>query len=281
MAVAQTNKAALQKVAFGPEVERALRWFFSEYSGIMDDLGGDLVDALRDGRIDPSSLSSIEAEVEHLAGEYTNDVLLVFREGTEQGAEAGRGLAARRYALDISFDLVPQRTLDEFAEWSEEATANSMETLTGEVTDLVYGAQEEGLSIPDIASQVDGLFENRYIEGWKAEQIARTATIPSSNAGGHTAYQDAPSVLFEEWLATIPSSRTRHTHREADGQVTAVDTPFVVGPEGHKSEARFPGDPTLPLDELISCRCTSIPRFADSLTDEQIATLEDGGRVWT
>lgn len=277
MSLTRTGRSLLVK-EIPPEIERAIQTFFERFSDALDPLRRDLVTALEEGDIDPSSLSSIEAEVQRRVGNYTSDIQVVYREGTQNGAEAGRALAGRRYNLDISFDMVPEDVLDIFEEWSDRIVEEEvLETISDESTQYIRTAQEEGLSIPDIAEMVnDELFEGR-LQDHVAERNARTATISSSNAGGHSAYQDASGVVGEEWLAT-DDHRTRDSHRDADGQVTAIDTPFVVGDD---HEARFPADPTLPKHEIINCRCTSVPVFRDQLTDNQFATIQGGGRVWT
>ena len=55
------------------------------------------------------------------------------------------------------------------------------------------------------------------------------------------------------WLATS-DSRTRPTHRAAEGQRVPVGQPFIVG----GAELRFPGDPSGPPQEVIQCRCTML-----------------------
>lgn len=272
------DRRLIRKLDLSPEVQQAFEWFMDELTDGFGLVRGSLVDAIEDGTIDPTTPTTINAEVGQVVRGHRSAISIVFENGTERGANAGVELARRRYPIEISFDRVPQRVLDEFGEWSQEAVDSSLDTLTRDVTDLVRGAQEEGLSIDAIAEQVGDMVDNRYVSDnpWKAQQIARTATIPSSNAGSHATYDDAESVAAEEWL-DASDARVRRTHREADGQVTAVGTQFEVG----VATARFPGDPTLPLGELINCRCTSIPVFPDQLTDDQLDTIQAGGRVWT
>ena len=264
---------AKEAAGFPPEVERALRGFFDDYTDALDPIQGSLVDALEDGDIDPTTMRSLDVEVRSVFGEYTNDIEVVYTNGTENGAHAGRQAAARRYPIDVSFDVVPQNVLDEFATWSSEMTGQVMETMTSDVTNLVRGAHKEGLTIDEIAGQVNDIFDND-LKDWQARRTARTATISSSNAGQQSAYVDASSVIGTEWV-TAMDGRQRGAHGAADSQVVGTDGTFVVGGEN----LRYPGDPAGSASNIIHCRCTTIPRFANEFSQSQVATLQAGGRI--
>lgn len=103
-----------QDDGFAPEIERAIRSFFESFNDALEPLRRDLVTALEEGDINPSSLASIEAEVQRRVGNYTSDIQVVYREGIANGAEAGRALAGRRYNLDIDFQIVPESVLQIF-----------------------------------------------------------------------------------------------------------------------------------------------------------------------
>lgn len=56
------------------------------------------------------------------------------------------------------------------------------------------------------------------------------------------------------WVAIL-DERTRDWHAEADGQEVGVNEPFIVNGE----ELDYPGDPNGSDDNIINCRCASIP----------------------
>jgi uncharacterized protein with gpF-like domain len=270
---AQPGRTLLTK-EIAPEARAAIERFFRDFASTVDDLRADLVAAVRAGDLDPSTTAGVRAFVEDTIGNYTSEFRVVFREGLEDGAGAGRAIAARRFDLDINFDIVPQETLDVLDDWAITASSEITSRYADDITAFIRNAHEEGLSIPDLADQLnDDLFEGR-LKDWEAERVARTETISSSNAGSHSAYQDANSVVGEEWLGTF-DDRQRDTHGSADGQIVAVGATFVVG----GAEAQYPGDPSLPADERINCRCTVVPVFRDELTDSEFAQLESGGRL--
>ena len=86
----------------------------------------------------------------------------------------------------------------------------------------------------------------------RATVIARTEVISGFNASGMAAASSLPPdvVAGKQWIATR-DSRTRPSHGHADGQIVAVNQPFLVGGAG----AMYPGDPALPAKESIQCRC--------------------------
>ena len=115
-----------------------------------------------------------------------------------------------------------------------------------------------GRSIQDVAEEVRGDLiatgNNSYRN--RAETVARTETIGATNAGAYASSVAMSEVIGEEdpekvWLAT-DDSRTRHSHREADGQRVPLSSPFTVG----GFNLTFPGDPSGPPQEVINCRCT-------------------------
>jgi len=256
------------------EARAAIEQFFRDFVSTVDDVRGDLVDAVRQGDLDPSTTSGVRMFVEETMGNYTSSFETVFRDGLEDGAKAGRAVAGRRFDLDVDFDAVPQRTLDVLEDWSVKATDEVTSRFADDITSFIRNAHEEGLSIDDLADTLnDDLFEGR-LQDWEAERVARTETISSSNAGSHSAFEEANSVVGEEWLATF-DGRQRDTHGDADGQIVAVDGTFLVG--GY--EADHPGDPDLPAEERINCRCTAVPVFRSDLSDSEFARLESGGRL--
>lgn len=89
-----------------------------------------------------------------------------------------------------------------------------------------------------------------------AMRNARTMTTSAQNGGRIDSYKRAESMgikILQQWLATL-DSRTRHEHRQLDGQKRKVGEPFEV--EGEK--IFFPGDPTAEPSLVWNCRCTLI-----------------------
>lgn len=119
------------------------------------------------------------------------------------------------------------------------------------VTDMLQKAQDEGLTIDELARLIQGKY-TQWDES-RSTVIARTETIRASNAGALAAIQDA-GIGTKQWLSTN-DTRTRPDHRAADGQIVGASEAFTVGGE----KLQYPGDPDASAKQTIQCRCTVIP----------------------
>ena len=85
---------------------------------------------------------------------------------------------------------------------------------------------------------------------------ARTMTTATQNAGRVDGYKRAEKMgidMEQEWVAVL-DGRTRHEHRQLDGQRRPVGEPFEV--DGYKLD--YPADPKAPYYLIMNCRCTLI-----------------------
>lgn len=83
---------------------------------------------------------------------------------------------------------------------------------------------------------------------------ARTLITGVQNAGRMDAINRANSLGIaseKQWLATL-DSRTRHWHRQLDGEKKPVNEPFV----NDVGKIMYPGDPKADGANLYNCRCT-------------------------
>jgi uncharacterized protein with gpF-like domain len=142
---------------------------------------------------------------------------------------------------------------------------NRLRNVPDEVYSLIVAEVErgitEGRSIDDVQAAIQVLLTASGADRWpnRARTVARTETIGAVNAGVFRAAEmDAQErgdvAPMKVWIAT-DDSRTRPTHTDADGQRTLLRSPFQVG----GAQLLFPGDPAGPAQEVINCRCTTIP----------------------
>lgn len=106
-----------------------------------------------------------------------------------------------------------------------------------------------GEGIDELSDRIADVFKQR--EGYDTERIARTEVISASNEADIEAYKQSEVIEKKEWLATM-DDRVRESHAEMDGEVVDLDEPFSNG-------LKFPGDPIGDPEEVINCRCTTLP----------------------
>ena len=135
--------------------------------------------------------------------------------------------------------------------------ANRMVRTPDEVFNLIATSIAEGAGlgegIRDLAARINRLLNVTETEIWRnrATTVARTETLGAFNAGR----SDMFTVLAAD-------TRTRKSHREADGQRVPVGMPFTVGADEELNlvgvQLMQPGDPAGPANEVINCRCTTL-----------------------
>jgi len=163
-------------------------------------------------------------------------------------------LVAAYEAHDIAFDIKPRITPELLDKVGSHASFATEADLRDIYRGVIETAANEGYSIPRTANAiveaVDGQAE------YRAVALARTDLIGLANGASLGIATEAfagREDVTKVWLATN-DDRTRETHAEADGQEVGVEDYFDVG--GYP--AMYPGDPDLPDEEVINCRCTLI-----------------------
>ena len=103
----------------------------------------------------------------------------------------------------------------------------------------------QGESIPQIAERISNITQQ---EAKSTIRYARTMTTGAENAGRTDSYKRAEDMGIEmeqQWLATL-DGRTRHSHRQMDGEHVPIGKKFSNGCE-------YPGDPDGPAAEIWNC----------------------------
>jgi SPP1 gp7 family putative phage head morphogenesis protein len=128
-----------------------------------------------------------------------------------------------------------------------------------------------GEGIDELADRVSDVFDDA--EGYRAERIARTEVVGSSNFCNLRAFEMSGVVQSKEWLS-VQDGNTRQEHRQLDGNVVKLHENFTV--DGHTGSA--PGQ--FGVAELdINCRCAVLPVVAD-VAGASWKTAEDRAAVW-
>lgn len=97
------------------------------------------------------------------------------------------------------------------------------------------------------------------MEEAQAMRNARTMMTNAQSAGRYDAYRRAKGMGIDfkvVWIATL-DNRTRHEHRQLDGQMKDVDTPFEVDGQQIMYPADLGGSGyKVPPELIYNCRCT-------------------------
>ena len=135
----------------------------------------------------------------------------------------------------------------------------------------------QGESITDVAARlrmVSDMDMNASIRN------ARTMTTSAQNGGridSMKRVQNMGATVKKMWVATL-DSRTRHWHRQMDGQKRELDEPF----ESDIGKIMFPGDPDADPANVYNCRCAVItedPEFPHNPEDLGLRYSEKLGEM--
>ena len=266
-----SRRFALEKRRFPTEVQAAIDRFEDEFGAVTAEMRDTLADAVI--ARDINDTGDMQATVRRvLRDEHGEEFRAVLAEGAEDGARAGRRMASRRFGLDIDFDVVPPRTLEQLDNFVDDIDDEVLDTVGDGVANVLRDRFEDGTPRDDIADIMQTQLDNDLGDA-AAQRHARTLVHGASERGNHSAIEDS-SAVGERWVA-VSDGRTRETHAEADGQIVPVDGTFVVG-DGRLDHA---GDPGGPIEEIANCRCFTAPVFEDELSEDELAQLRAGQRL--
>lgn len=134
-----------------------------------------------------------------------------------------------------------------FNDYSSKRISDVTDTTRERVKKLL--ADNTDLSI----SQQASLLESDDFTRARALTIARTESTAAANYGASLGAESADFETNKQWLAVLDSN-TRPDHVAADGQLVGNDEMFIVG----GFQCLYPGDLSLPPQECIQCRCTTL-----------------------
>lgn len=197
-----------------------------------------------------------------LADQWLRQLNAANRRGLEDGwylleADVGRHL--------LSFELFEPQAVTIAAARAGQEIKIIHETTRKALRKTIADGIAEGTSIPNLANQVETLYEGWRESGSRAERIARTETAYAINRGrdehSTSAEQRLGVKIYDTWLA-VSDDRTREHHADAHGQRIRHGDYFNVG----GFQLVYPGDSDngAPPEEVINCRCTTASEVVDS-----------------
>lgn len=183
---------------------------------------------------------------------------------------AGPRQAARAYRDAVG---LTRKQLDAVKNYRRLLEAGSAQAFDRGLRDARFGPRDTSITArrayldsidqSTIDKMVDA-YEKKYLK-YRAEVIARTESTRTVNEANDEAFtQTVEQAGFEDdqiestWQYTH-DSRTRDSHRNMQVRVVrGMNTPFVTG---LGNRALRPGDPSLPAEDVIACRCLKTHRI--------------------
>lgn len=129
-----------------------------------------------------------------------------------------------------------------------------------QISMVVAKGLEDGLSGSEMAKEILKQLGGNASKA-RAEAIARTETTGAMNAGHQAGYEylaEDELLTGKTWLV-IDDDRLRESHADLSEVTVGVNEDFDVG----GNPAPYPGHYSLPAEERVNCRCTTIAAIAD------------------
>lgn len=199
------------------------------------------------------SFANDAADTNRLVADYINDTVpMIYAENANMAAfEVESGIGYDTHGFDLYDQSTVRRLIAEDNALVREVkpdrakdVAWNRQKFNGAITQSIL----QGESIPNTAKRLRTVLK---MDENAAVRAARTAITCAENAGRTDSYKRAKRLgieLEQEWMATL-DQRTRHSHRELDGQHVPVGEKFKV--DG--IELEYPGDPSAPGEYVWNC----------------------------
>lgn len=213
-------------------------------------------------RLEAERLLAVAEAIDEILSQTTNDVQEAILEFIEK--EAKNGYYGVWYALEgaanlqLNFPILDNEYINELVFKQidgmtfSERLYERRDELAKKITDELQMAYLRGDGYQKVAKRVNEHTEATYKQ---ALRIARTEGGRAQSSAKQRVYEQAKKIgvkLEKQWLSTF-DKKTRHDHRELDGQIVPVNGHFKI--HGYKAKGpRLFGI----AKEDINCRCTTI-----------------------
>lgn len=184
---------------------------------------------------------------------YQEEFAELMTEFNVEAAQLGQNnIVSHMQVMGFSLTHAPvsDRVLELIKERTFEASKITMDNLKGDVMGNLAESYRQGLGIKDAAKRLEEEFDN--MEEYQLKRIARTEINGGLQTGAHET-MNTLNVEYTQWISA-EDSRTRHSHRDLNGQITKRNSKYSNGLE-------HPGDRSGNIEEWINCRCREVPFF--------------------
>jgi len=150
-----------------------------------------------------------------------------------------------------------QKQRQEILETSAKRLAKQIPRFGKAMTETVIKAYQD--SIDSGSSQIDAIVGMVGETQYKSNIALRNFLHKEFHADyERTKIETASDLGFDyKYWRTQRDGRVRHSHMIMDGKIVKSDESFKIG----RHKAMYPGDPTLPIEEAVNCRCFTESAF--------------------
>lgn len=217
------------------------------FAGVSDSV---IQELLRAGRVPAgaAALDRLVAALDAAGPEFTNTIASAAeRSALRSGGALARDLG-RRLGIDVDLEAVPA-IAEEVRLEAFDASASTLVRMRGDVMETIGQAFDQGLGVPDTADLLEQQFTG--MRDWELARIARTELNSAQSAAAYRTMQALDAVEYHQWV-TAEDDRVRESHELQDLVIVRLGDPFPNG-------LLYPLDPAGALEEIINCRCRSVP----------------------
>lgn len=216
------------------------------------------------GIVSRQGIDALELRLEHLV--FVNDLSVIIRNLWEEVAiyygnktlrEINRSAKEEKAGFGFNEQWLKE-LLEYFARYLlTKAVLPISQTTKDQILSILSKGKTEGWGADRIAFEL----VNDKLTIARARLIVRTENVMAQNYGKQLGKRESRYETIDTWISAH-DSRTRHGHKEADGQTIDEGGRFRVN--RYRKDALIgydlmtgPGDPSAHADNLCNCRCTS------------------------
>lgn len=134
-------------------------------------------------------------------------------------------------------------------------TGTTKKWLQDNLKTIIQDVAEQGTGVELSARAIQRLLKTKFSEYafYSAKRIAMTEILGASNRGHYVGAQSVGLPMMKVWRTSPGISKTdRHVlYPDLEGQTVNRDGMFSV----NGNQALYPGDPRLPVEEVVNCKC--------------------------
>jgi SPP1 gp7 family putative phage head morphogenesis protein len=238
------------------EQRNAERELTGELQGLFDPVFDDIEGLVeREGVQNSNNINrTIEQRMGDLLDEYRDELLKYG--GIVAAIGAGQTVSSlQQLGMDVGLVDVQDRVESQLQSTVFEASQQTLDRMTGDITKIVSNAGKEGLSANELRENLRSKFNN--MSDYELQRIAETE-LHSYNELSSFESEKEIGIEYHQWITAEDEAVRGNSpydiadHVSLHGQIVKVGDPFSNG-------LQYPGDKAGAPEDIIRCRCDLFP----------------------